>query len=425
MTNLKALPTQPNALDGSLETGISDQQQESDSSSEHIQLLSYQADESPQVENTEDEAIPCLYGSSIELDVSCSLLQEVEQNRRFRFGHRVRSKSHLLHDIDGMMLEYDQGNIVINGAVGFLASSNGSKVISPNRQLYGLSADFQKLPSGWNLGGYMVNLKRYNQENSSTLGTALRFSQENRSFLMKADYDLQYRTLGQFMLSSAWKLLPSSTLSTSLVYHQRNLKTPQLPYLQNSLALINGWGLGLPTDRIRALSADGSPDISGLGLSLSHLFTKEIKLNSELAVLNVSNQTSSSALSTTPRERNEYYFKITLSGKGLLLPSEYSGISLRSYLSDQFRHAISMVNANYALSSQWNLKPKLQIDYRDNLIDNTTHWTAIPVLKLEYRWRKRSKIHITTTGKQQKLRSDTDVSSSSSYAVNLGYQTAF
>jgi hypothetical protein len=424
MTLLKALPNQPRALDAPLETPALAQQQESDSSAKENKVFHEQADESSQLQTANDNTVPCLYGSAIALDVSCSLMQETEQNRGFRFGHQVRSKSHFLNDIDGMMLSYDLGKIAINGAVGF-PSNNGAQVISAHKQLYGLSADIQQLPDGWNLGGYMVNFKRDNQNDSSTLGTALRFSQENHSFLLKADYDLQYRTLGTFMLSSAWKLLPSSTLSTSVVFHQRNLRTQQLPYLRNSLALIKNWKLGLPTDRIRTLSSDGSPDISALGLSLSHHFSRGIRFNSELAVLNVSNQNDSNILSATPHEHNEYYFNIALSGKGFLLPSEHSKISLRSYLSSQYRHAISMVNTNYAFGSQWNLKPKLQIDYRDNLLENTTYWTAIPAVKLEYRWRKRSKIHFTTTGKWRKSQNDVEANHTTSYIVKLGYQTAF
>jgi hypothetical protein len=144
-----------------------------------------------------------------------------------------------------------------------------------------------------------------------------------------------------------------------------------------------------------------------------------------MAVLNISNQTDSSILNTTAYEQNEYYFKIALSGKGLLLPSEQSNISLRSYHSGQFRHAISMVNANYTLSPQWYLKPKLQIDYRDNLLESTTYWIANPVLKLEYRWRKRSKIHFTTSGKWKKSESETEATTTTTYILNLGYQTAF
>jgi hypothetical protein len=424
MTLLKALPNQPRALDAPLETPALAQQQESDSSAKENKVFHEQADESSQLQTANDNTVPCLYGSAIALDVSCSLMQETEQNRGFRFGHQVRSKSHFLNDIDGMMLSYDLGKIAINGAVGF-PSNNGAQVISAHKQLYGLSADIQQLPDGWNLGGYMVNFKRDNQNDSSTLGTALRFSQENHSFLLKADYDLQYRTLGTFMLSSAWKLLPSSTLSTSVVFHQRNLRTQQLPYLRNSLALIKNWKLGLPTDRIRTLSSDGSPDISALGLSLSHHFSRGIRFNSELAVLNISNRTDSNTLSAIPQEHNEYYFKIALSGKGLLVPREHSKISIRSYLSNQYRHAISMVNANYAFSSQWNFKPKLQVDYHDNLLEQTTYWTAKPILKLEYRWREQSKVHFTTTGKWHKSQNDAEETYSTSYVVKLGYQTIF
>jgi hypothetical protein len=271
----------------------------------------------------------------------------------------------------------------------------------------------------------MMELKNPNQNDGTSMGAVLRYSEAHHSFLISADYDLQYRAMGRFMLSSAWKLLPSSTLSTTLEFHQRNLLTPQMPYLNKSLSLIDGWRLGLPTDRIKVLSANGTKDITAFGLSLSHLFFHDIRLNSEVAVLNISDENLSDDLSSIPLNYNEYYFKLTLSGKGLLLPGEKSSLSFHSHVSEISRHSISSLNTSYTLAQQWRLVPKLRIDYRDNLFDSTSYWKALPTLKLEYHWHDQSKLHFTTAGEWQKYQNKSEATYDSSYILSLGYQTKF
>jgi hypothetical protein len=336
----------------------------------------------------------------------------------------MQSENHLLTDIDGLILKYGLGDVAISGVAGF-PTYNGANKISTNKQLYGVSANLLSLPQGWDLGSYLVEYKNSTTSDGTSMGTVLRYSEAKRSLLISADYDLQYRSLGRVMLSSAWKILPTSTLSTTLNYFKRNILMPKMPYLKNSLALVDGWRLGLPTDRIITLSANGTKDIAAFGMSLSHLLLQNIRMNSEVAVLNVSDEALSSSQSLVPDNYNEYHFKLTLSGKGLLLPGESSSLSFRSHVSDLSRHSSSTINTSYAFSRKWRLVPKLRIDYTDNHLESISYWKALPTLKLEYQWQNQSKLHFTTTGEWRKTDSASEENYDSSYVLSLGYQTKF
>ncbi|MEJ2620178.1 MAG: hypothetical protein P8163_07920 [Candidatus Thiodiazotropha sp.] len=372
-------------------------------------------------QNQDTFVAPCLYGDP---SVNCSTIEGAGQLRSFMFGHRIESANHLLTDIDGLMLKYGLGDVAISGIAGFPTYS-GAKKISTNKQLYGVSVNLLSLPKGWDLGSYLVEYKNSKQNDGTSMGTVLRYSEAHRSLLISADYDLQYRSLGRFVLSSAWKILPSSTLSTTLNYFKRNILSPKMPYLNNSLSLVDGWRLGLPTDRIITLSANGTKDIAALGLSLSHLLLHNIRMNSDVAVLNVSDETLSNSQSLVPDSYNEYYFKLTLSGKGLLLPGESSSLSFHSRVSNLTRHSSSSLNTSYAFTRQWRLVPKLQIDYTDNHLESTSYWKALPTLKLEYHWQNQSKLQFTTAGEWRKTDHASEENYDSSYVLSLGYQTKF
>ncbi len=387
---------------------------------------------SASIETTEPSAkVPCLHdmgASSVEglplvpaVD-PCAATPQSTQRAGIRFGHRMSTQNNLLGNLDGVVVNYGLGNFDFNGMAGFPTGGNANR-INPSQQLFGFSAGIRKLPKGWDLGGYMMELKSTNQHDRSALGGALRYTQDNRSLLISADYDLLNHSLSRFMVSSAWKLRPSSTLSTTLDIRQSDLPTPQNSYLQQTIALTEGWKWGLPFDRIKNLSANASTDVAAFGFSLSHLLPRDIKLNSDIAVLNVSKEVDLNDLKAPLSEFNEYYFNLTLSGNGLLLPGDSNKLTLRSYISESSRLSSSIINGSYALSSRWHLAPKLQIDYHDNLSDHSTQLVASPALKVEYQWRKRSKIHFTTSGEWRKHQNSTDEKYASSFVVSLGYKT--
>lgn len=375
---------------------------------------------------------PCLRSDTsangLALDFKDGLCEKPSQSKRrpgLRIGRRMRTRNSMLGDFDGVMVDYGLGNFMVDGIAGFPAAS-GKDEINPQKQLFGFSAASGKFARDWDMSGYYMDLSAIGQDNNrSALGGTLRYTHADRSLLISADYDLLKHTLSRLMLSSAWKLLPTSTLSTTIDIQQSYLPTPQKKYLQQTIAMTEGWKWGLPLERIDLLSTDASVDVAAFSLSLSHALSHKIKLDSDIAILNVSKEEDSPDLATSLSKCNEYYFNLKLTGKSLLLPGDSSTVTLRHNVSETSRLSSSLLDGSYELSRQWHLAPTLKIDYRDDLADHTTQWTATPAVNVEYRLRKQTKIKFKASGEWRRTQDLADEEYHSSYVISLGYRTDF
>jgi hypothetical protein len=415
-----------------------DQQSDTTSTDEHSNTNSQAAaatGDTPSAEAADADAsfnAPCLHSDSStntqatdSKGVLCDKPLESQRRLGLRFGRRMRTRNSMLGDFDGVMVDYGLGNFIVDGIAGFPAAS-GNDVINPQKQLFGFSAASGKFAKGWDMSGYYMDLSTIGQNNNrSALGGTLRYSHSDRSLLISADYDLLKHTLSRVMVSSAWKLLPTSTLSTTFDIQQSYLPTPQKNYLQQTIAMTDGWKWGLPLDRIDLLSTDASTDVAAFSLSLSHALSHNIKLDSDIAILNVFKEEDSSNLASSLSKCNEYYFYLKLTGKSLLLPGDSSTFTLRHNISDTSRLSSSLLDGSYDISHQWHLSPTLKLDYRDDLADHSTQWTATPAVKVEYRLRKRAKINFKAAGEWRKRQDLTDEAYHATYAVSLGYSTDF
>lgn len=374
--------------------------------------------------------VPCLHGFSTAEgqpreanDRQCAKPLALEQDSELRFGRKIHTRNRMLGDFDGLMVDYGVGGFALNGIAGF-PSDSGNDKINPQKQLYGLSIASGRLASSWDLSGYLMNLQASDQDRRA-FGGAIRHTQANRSLLISADYNQLSHSLSRLMVSSAWRLLPTTTLSSTLDIQRDYLPTPQNKYLQQTMALTEGWDWGLPLERITALSTSTSTDVYSLGFSVSHAFSKQIKLKSDFAILNVSNEVGASDMAAPESVSNEYYFHLKLTGKDLLVPGDKSEFTLRYDISESSRLSSSLLDGSYTMNHQWQLSPQLKIDYRDNLSDNSTQWSASPIVKLEYRLRKKSRVNLKATGEWMQRQDSIGKEYHSTYTVSLGYLTDF
>ncbi len=375
--------------------------------------------------------VPCLQGSSYERDTTpnptndlCGEPLEADEHFGLRFGHRMRTRNSMLGDFDGFLLDVGLGNFALSGIAGF-PSVSGSDQINPKKQLFGFSGEIGKLANAWDLSGYMMEQLGNDQDRRRALGGAIRYSQTNRSLLMSADYDVLNRKLRRFMLSSAWKPVPNSTLSTTIGLQQGSLPTPQKKYLQQTMSLTEGWKWGLPLDRIQKLSADASTEVTSFGLSLSHAFARNIKLDSDIAILNVALDDTSNDLAGSLSDTNEFYFNLKVTGKDMLLTGDKSSVTLRHNAREASSLLSFLLDGSYPISRQWNFTPRLQIEYRDDQADGTVQWFVSPAVKVKYRLNKLSQINFNAADEWLKSQNSAGQEYHISYVVSLSYKTDF
>ena len=57
-----------------------------------------------------------------------------------------------------------------------------------------------------------------------------------------------------------------------------------------------------------------------------------------------------------------------------------------------------LVNSRYPVNSAWRVNPRVRLDYRENLTDESTQWTAAPSLLLDYRWHRKYRLEFEAGG---------------------------
>lgn len=348
---------------------------------------------------------------------TCADPGAAQQRISVQFGRSFASRSGVLGRFDGLLVDYRlRGGITLNGIAGRPVIA-GQDPADSGKQVFGLSATSGKFASDWDLNSYIVQQQDNRRTESRALGGALRYLRSTHSLLVSLDYDMMEQSLSSLMVSGAWKLQRATTLSATMDVRHSYMRTPQAGYLKETKAYTEGWKWALPMDRIKYLAGKPSTEVTTLGLGLSHTFSPRIKLSGDFAMLDVWQDTTASS--------NEYFYRLQLSGKDLVLSGDKNTLDLHHSVTASSRTSSASLKSKYPINRLWQVSPQLRTDYRDNESDHSIKWKTAPAVKMEYRRRKQYGIEFEAGGEWSGSRQAAENQVRSSYFLSLGYRADF
>ncbi|MGD8614630.1 MAG: hypothetical protein PVI91_03035 [Gammaproteobacteria bacterium] len=371
---------------------------------------------------------PCLHDVSdakpLKLSTDQTLCAKpVDGRERFslRIGRRIHGSHGLLEQVDGLLVNYRLGNGTTLTAVAGSPAAAATDPLNLGSQVFGVSAGMTRLAPAWDLSSYFIEHQKKGRTEGRTLGSVLRYLRPKRSVLMSLDYDANENALSTVMISGAWKLLRQTTVSATFDVSRSNGHRGREGFLQQSLAATEGWKWALPVDRIRELTGGHATGVSSLGVGLSHRFSRHLKLNGDVAVLDISRPPASGA----PLHPNEYFYHVKLTGEDLVLSGDQSALALRYNVTDSSRTSSATLDTKYTINRLWQINPRLHTDYHSDTMKNAVDWITAPAVKMEYRWRPDYGIEIEAGGKWSSRTLAAENRTQSSYFLSLNYQANF
>ena len=342
-----------------------------------------------------------------------------------QFGRRIRAESGMLGQVDGLLVNYRLTNgVTLNGVAGYPVLSSKDEFKS-DRQLLGISAATQKFAGAWDLSSYVMEQKDKGEADSRAVGGALRYLRPKHALLLSVDYDIGENSLSTLMISGAWKLLRLMTVSATLDVRESYLRTPQKDYLQQTLASTQGWKWGLPMERIKHLANNSSTDVKTLAMGVSYTLRRHLDLSGDIAVLDVWNDTAPDDLYAASASTNEYFYRLKLTGKHLMIRGNQSMLDLRHSITNSSRTSSASLKTKYTINRLWKISPSVRAEYRNNELSNSVRWLTSPAVKMEYRWRRQYGINFEVGGEWSTEKLSTQDKSQASYLLSLGYQVNF
>jgi hypothetical protein len=356
---------------------------------------------------------------------TCAEPSAAGQRFSLQFGRGFATRSGVMGRFDGLLVDYRlSGGVTLNAVAGRPVVA-GQEASDLRKQVFGLSATTGKIAGAWDLSSYIAQQQNNGRMENRAVGGALRYLRPTHSLLVSLDYDMDEHSLSTFMVSGAWKLQPATTLSTTFDIRHSYMHTPQEVYLQQTMAATEGWKWALPMDRIKQLAGKRSTEVSTLGLGLSHAFSQRIKLSGDFAVLDVWKDAAPGDPNGVAVQYSEYFYRLKLSGKDLVLSGDNSSLDLRHSITQSARISSASLDTRYAINRLWQIRPQLRTDYRDNEQDSSVQWVTSPLVKMEYRWRKQYGIDIAAGGEWSARRLPAEHEVRSSYFLSLGYRANF
>jgi len=354
---------------------------------------------------------------------SCVDPSDAQQRFSVQLGRRIGTGGDILGEFDGLRVNYRLSDMLkLNSIAGYPVLATEDKFNS-ERQVFGVSVGADQLGRTWDLNGYLIEQQESGQTNGKSMGGVIRRLQSGRSLLAYLNYDLADNSLGTFMASGAWRLPFKTTISATFDRRNRPIPGYQQKFLQQSMTVTEGWNWVLPTDRLAHYTGDGCGEVSTLAFGLSHALSQRIKLSGDVAVLDTTDDTDTTPVTTA--YSSEYSYHLQLTGKDLLMPGDRNKLDMRYNVTEAEQMSTAAFDAKLAINRFWNIMPKLRADYHRTVLESSPRWVTSPSVKMEYRQTKQSSLKIEAGGEwSSRMEAITD-DTRSSYFVSLGYQAKF
>ena len=343
---------------------------------------------------------------------------------RGRIGRQTRSTGGVLGRFDGFNLTYTLSDrLRFEGVAGQPVFST-SRDQPDSRMFYGVSSTFTPFSDALDLGLFVLRQDIEGLTDRSVAGAEVRYFGADRSLWGIVSYDTELSELGSAFLQGSWRLPGNLTLS-GLVDLRRS------PFLSLGNALV-GQQVGsfdeltilFTEEELRQFALDRSPEVSTYSLGVSRPLTPKLQFNLNASHSMVGATPESAGVPGT--NESEYsYFSTDLVASGLFTEGDVGIIGLRYSVSDSTDVYSLNLDTRFPIGRMWRINPRLRIDYREILADQSTQWNYTPGIRIQFRPGRRWRVDLEAGQQFSRREMATSDLDRKARFVYLGYQYFF
>jgi tetratricopeptide (TPR) repeat protein len=363
-------------------------------------------------------------GNGLRVSYAYADLSDTVTGLRARIGRQSRNNGGVLGRFDGLNLGYEPGEQLLFNAVYGKPAYSASDGLNSARTFYGASATYRPPLEGLELGLFYIQQDIEGIEDRQAVGGEFRYFGASQSLWGIVDYDTSYNELGSSLLQGSWRF-------TSRLSLHGSVDRRHSPFLSAGNALIGqpvrtfSDLLELyPVEEIRQFGLDRSPFSTTYTLGFSHSLTPKLQINANANQSTIESTPESGGVQATPGSTYSYFSGSIVAGS-LLKEGDVSIMTVRFSDSGTARVMSLSLDSRFPLGRSWRINPRLRVDRRQRLANDSYEWLYAPGIRVQYRRSQRFRIEFEA-GKQfsQQDLAGGDFDRESNY-VNLGYQAFF
>ena len=323
-------------------------------------------------------------------------LADKKHNLYARIGRQSsRNTGGVLGRYDGVLLRYRIApKIRLNAVAGFPVDSTTDKNINSERRFIGVSADLGDFADYWNFNIFAINQTAKGVVDRRAVGGELRYADPTKSLFTLVDYDISYNDLNLFLMVANWTLPSTTTINLVLDYRNSPILTTTNALQGQGVATLRElFGL-FAKDQIRQLAVDRTTVSKSATLSITQPLNETFQLSGEVTASHTSASVASGGVEANPSTGTETFYTLQLISSDLIRDGSISILGLRFSDTQNNTTTSATLNTRVPITRNFRINPRLRIDYRRNKTDGGSRWTVRPLVRVDYRWRRRYRLEM-------------------------------
>ncbi len=358
--------------------------------------------------------------SSLYVDV-----QDRKHDVGMRLGRQTRSTGGVLGRFDGALLSFQvKPTVKLNAVSGFPVDSSKDS-LETNRYFYGVSADFGTYANAWDFVAFLIEQQVDGILDRRAVGGEARYFDPVKSVLTYVDYDISYDELNTLLILGNWNLANQMTINATIDYRQSPILTTRNAIQGQGVETIDELTTTFTEDELRQLAQDRTATSTSYTLGVAKPLSERFQVTGDVTMSNLGSTPTSAGVEGMPSTGDEFFYNLQLIGSNLLKEGDVTILGVRYSDTSTSNTTSLLVNSRYPVNSAWRVNPRVRLDYRENLTDESTQWTAAPSLLLDYRWRRKYRLEFEAGGEWSSRELVIGTEDSTAYYFNLGYRADF
>lgn len=343
-----------------------------------------------------------------------------------RIGRQSRSTGGVLGRFDGGLVSWQaMDKLGINLVGGFPVASSKEIEIDTSRPLYGISFDLGTYADRWDFNTFYITQNVDGIVDREAIGGEVRYFHPDYSFFSLVDYDISYDELNTFLFNGNWSITQNTTINISTDYRLSPILTSSNALQGQTASTIDALLLTFTEDEIRQLAQDRTATSRTYTLGLTHSFNEKLQVSGDLTISKFSGTPTSGGVLGYEGTDYEFYYSLQFIGSSLIKEGDIAIIGLRySDTSTSSTYSVN-INTRYPITNNLRVNPRFLVDYRTVNDSSREQLKFRPLVRLEYRWKRRYNFEVEGGMEFSTDETSTTVDDRRGYFLTIGYRIDF
>ncbi len=307
-----------------------------------------------------------------------------------RVGRQSRSTGGVLGRFDGGLISwqaFDKASVTLVG--GFPVESSKEIEIDTSRPLYGISFDLGTFADRWDFNAFYISQNVDGISDREAVGGEVRYFHPDFSFFSLVDYDIIYNELNTLLFNGNWSVTDKTIINVSADYRQSPTLTTSNALQGQTATTIDALLKIFSEDEIRQLARDRTATSRSYTLGVTHSLSEKLQISGDLTLSEFSGTPTSGGVEGFNGTGYDYFYSLQFIGSSLIKEGDIAIIGLRYSDTSTSSTYSANINTRYPVTRNLRLNPRFLVDYRINNNGSGEQLKFRPLLRVEYRWKRR------------------------------------